>query len=294
MQVGLGLPAGIPGCEGSDIIEWARSADAGPFSAVAVIDRIAYDSFEPLVALAAAASVTERVLLATTILISPLRGTVMLAKQLASLDRLSGHRLVLGVGLGARTEDYEVAQVDHSRRGAVLNEQLAELPDIYRDSRIGLRTAEFGGPTVLTGGSSPAAFARMARYTQGYIHGGGSPRAFGRAAEQAKAAWLDLGRPGTPHLWGQAYFAFDDAAKRGAAYVKDYYAFTGAFADKLAAGLITSRQQALEFIRAYDEAGCDHLVMLPAVTDRDQLDFLAEVTEAGLAPAAPGAQEPSR
>src|SRR5688572_29125975 len=113
MEIGVALPAGIPDVEGEQIVEWAQAAEQGPYASLAAIDRIAFDCYEPLVALSAAAAVTRRLLLATTILIAPLRNTVLLGKQLASLDRLSGSRLVVGVGLGARLEDYEIAGVDH-------------------------------------------------------------------------------------------------------------------------------------------------------------------------------------
>ena len=83
------------------------------------------------------------------------------------------------------------------------------------------------------------AFARMARYADGYAHNGGPPRAFARAAASARAAWNDLGRPGRPLLWGQGYFALGDE-DRGAAYLRDYYAFTGPFAEQIAAGNLTS------------------------------------------------------
>src|SRR2546422_10165005 len=102
MQVGVGLPSTIPGAQGQLIIEWSRRADEGPFSSLGVLDRLVYDSYDPLITLAAAAAVTRRVRLATTIVIGLLRNTVILAKVAASLDALSEGRLVLGLAVGAR------------------------------------------------------------------------------------------------------------------------------------------------------------------------------------------------
>ncbi len=79
MNVGVGLPNTTPGADGELIVEWARRADGGPFSSIAVLDRLIYDSYEPFTALAAAAAVTERARLATMIAIGPLRNTAILA-----------------------------------------------------------------------------------------------------------------------------------------------------------------------------------------------------------------------
>jgi alkanesulfonate monooxygenase SsuD/methylene tetrahydromethanopterin reductase-like flavin-dependent oxidoreductase (luciferase family) len=81
MNVGIGLPTTTPDATGELILEWARRADRGPFSSVAVLDRVVYDSLEPFAALAAAAAVTSRVRLATMIAIGPLRPAALLAKQ---------------------------------------------------------------------------------------------------------------------------------------------------------------------------------------------------------------------
>ena len=117
----------------------------------------------------------------------------------------------------------------------------------------------------------------MARYGDGYAHNGGPPRAFASAAAKARAAWSDLGRPGEPKLWGQAYFALGGAEAEGEAYLLDYYAFTGPFAAKIAAGNLTSARAIRDFVRAYEEEGCDELVLLPTVSDIGQLERLAEV-----------------
>ena len=116
----------------------------------------------------------------------------------------------------------------------------------------------------------------MARYGDGYAHGGGPPRAFASAATKAAAAWRDLGRPGRPRLWGQAYFALGDEAA-GADYLRDYYAFTGPFAETVAAANLTSPRAIRDFVRGYADEGCDELVLLPTVASLDQLDRLAEV-----------------
>ena len=275
MNVGVGLPTTTPGADGALVVEWARRADAGPFSCLGVLDRLRYDSIEPFAALAAAAAVTTLVRLATMIAIGPLRATGVLVKSAAGVQALSGGRLTLGLAIGARNDDYETAGVPHKGRGARLSDQLAELRD-WPDLPAVPSAARDHPPELLVGGSSGPAFARMARYADGYAHGGGPPRAFASAAAKARAAWSDLGRPGQPRLWGQAYFALGDEPT-GDDYLRDYDAFTGPFAAKIAAGNLTSPRALRDFVRAYEEAGCDELVLLPTVSDPGQLDRLADV-----------------
>lgn len=281
MRVGIGLPNTVPG-GARTLVDWARRADAGPFSTLGVLDRVVYDSVEAFTALAAAAAVTDRVELATMVAIAPLRTPAALAKQAASVAALAGGRFTLGLGLGGRHDDYDVSGVEHRTRGARFSEQLAYLRGAFDDAGIGPATrfgAADSGVTLLVGGGSGPAYARMARFADGYAHGGGPPRAFGSAAHAARAAWRDLGRPGEPLLWGQGYFALGgpDVAERGADYLRDYYAFTGPFAEKIAAGGLTSARAVKDFVRGYAAEGCDELILFPAVADLDQVDRLAEV-----------------
>src|SRR2546427_4021341 len=161
MQVGVGLPSTVPGAQGQLIIEWACRADEGPFSSLGVLDRLVYDSYDPLITLGAVAGVTRRVKLATTIIIGPLHNNALLAKTAASLDALSGGRLVLGLAVGARKEDYDVAGIDYRTRGKRLSEQLATLRSLWDEGRLGPTVARAGGPELLVGGLSDAGFARM-------------------------------------------------------------------------------------------------------------------------------------
>lgn len=93
---------------------------------------------EPLTVLAAVGGVTERVELGTAVLVSPLRPAALLAKTAATLDQLSGGRLVLGVGTGWQEEEYRALGADWRRRHQVLDDQLAACHALWT-----------GGPVVL-------------------------------------------------------------------------------------------------------------------------------------------------
>src|SRR5947207_13399691 len=112
MKIGIGLPNPIPGVNGRVIVEWAQRAEERGFSTLATIDRIAYPSYESLVVLAAAAGATERIGLLTNVLLGPTRNPVLLAKEAASLDRLSGGRFTLGASVGGREDDFTVTGME--------------------------------------------------------------------------------------------------------------------------------------------------------------------------------------
>ncbi|MBO0790027.1 MAG: LLM class flavin-dependent oxidoreductase, partial [Ktedonobacteraceae bacterium] len=129
MKIGLSLP---PTTQSPDqFCAWVRQVDAGPFSTLAVLDRLVYSNFEPLVTLAAAAALTTRVRLMTEILIAPIRNAALLAKESATLDILSRGRLTLGLGLGGREDDYLAAGVPYEYRGKRLEEQLEQMKRIW-------------------------------------------------------------------------------------------------------------------------------------------------------------------
>ena len=268
------MPNAVPGTPASLLVEWAQKADAGPFSSVGVVDRVVYECHDPLQTLAAAAEATERIGLATTVVIGPLRNNAALAEEAAALDGASGGRLTLGLAVGARTEDYKALGIPTEGRGDRLTEQLLALRLAWERAAVASKT---GGPRLLVGGSSDISFLRMARYADGYVHGGGPPRAFARAADTARTAWSELARTGSPQLWAQGYFALGDneTVARGRAYMLDYYAFTGPFAERIAEGMLATPQAVAQFVRGYAEAGCDELVLFPAVADLGQIDLLA-------------------
>jgi alkanesulfonate monooxygenase SsuD/methylene tetrahydromethanopterin reductase-like flavin-dependent oxidoreductase (luciferase family) len=277
MDIGLGLPNTIANLKGDTLLDWARRADEGPFSSVAVLDRVRYDSYDPLTTLAAAAAATRRVRLATMIVIGPLRNTAVLGKTASTIHALSGGRFTLGIAVGAREDDYTAAGTPYHTRGKRLNDQLHDLRTQWENEEIGPRMET--PPELIVGGLNDMTFGRVARYADGYMHNGGPAHIFARMAAKARAAWEDYARPGKPRLVGMAYYALGDesTAEAGRAYLRDYYAFTGSFAGKIAQGLLTTPQGIVSFARGYADAGCDELVLFPTSGDTAQVERLGEV-----------------
>jgi alkanesulfonate monooxygenase SsuD/methylene tetrahydromethanopterin reductase-like flavin-dependent oxidoreductase (luciferase family) len=282
MQLGVGLPNAVPGCGRDLLLDWARAADEGPFAALGTLDRVVYETIEPMVALTAAAAVTQRIELVTSILIAPLRETSTLAKQLVSLHALAPGRLTVGMAIGARGNDYDRSEFGKAGRGDRLTQQLAEIRSMLEEGEV-TAPGDPGLPPLLVGGSAGPSFSRVAQLADGWIHGGSPPRVFEREVAEVRAAWADAGRADEPRIRSMAYYALGDAADAGREYMLDYYAFTGAFAPRIADGLLTSPLQLREYVQAYEDAGCEQLLLFPTVPELDQLHALADVIGDGSA-----------
>jgi alkanesulfonate monooxygenase SsuD/methylene tetrahydromethanopterin reductase-like flavin-dependent oxidoreductase (luciferase family) len=285
MDIGIGLPSTVSDVEGRLVVDWAGQAEARGFASVGTLDRLVYGNYEPLIALTAAAAVTQRVRLVTAVLLAPLRANAaLLAKQAASVDRLSDGRLVLGLSVGGRQDDFEASGVEFKRRGRIFDAQLRELRAIWSGERrgfagpIGPSPAQSGGPTLLIGGNSEGSLRRMVEYGRGWIAGGGGPQMFEAGAQRARDAWAQAGRPGQPRLAALAYFALGPRAREHAeAYLKDYYAFLGPMAERVAGGALVSEDMLRQALAAYQSAGCDELVLFPCAPELDQVDRLAQL-----------------
>jgi probable F420-dependent oxidoreductase len=168
-----------------------------------------YRTLDPFVALTAAAAATTNLLLATGIALIPQRDVIHLAKQVASLDLVSGGRAVLGVGAGWNREEMRNHGADPASRGALMNERLAALKEIWTSDE-----AEFHGehvdfdpifswpkpvakphPPIYVGGESRAALDRLVRHGDGWLpRAGTAPEELHRVRE-----WLaEQGRTDVP------------------------------------------------------------------------------------------------
>jgi alkanesulfonate monooxygenase SsuD/methylene tetrahydromethanopterin reductase-like flavin-dependent oxidoreductase (luciferase family) len=282
MKVAIGLPTTIPGAQPHEVIEWARRADAAGFSGLGTIDRLVYGNYEPLAALSAAAAVTERVSLITSIALLPYRQNASLvAKQAATLQKLSGGRFVFGVAVGGRQDDYEASGVQMAGRGRRFEEMLGEMKRIWAGEERGLAGAigpdvSDNPPTLVIGGQVDATFRRAAEYGDGYIAGGGPPDWFPPAVEKLEAAWREAGRDGEPRKMSLTYFSLDDdPEEQTRRTLGDYYTFAGDYRDMVVEGTAKGADAVRERVRAFEQVGCDELIMCPASSDPEQVDKLA-------------------
>lgn len=279
MDIGIGLPGLRPDPELS-ITAWARRAQERGFASLGTIDRLVYDSYEPLTALAVAAGATSRIRLTTGILLAPLRADhALFAKSVATLDRLSGGRLTLGLAPGGREDDFTVGGVDFRHRGKLFDALLERAVRQWEHpgDGVGPAPATRGGPPLVFGGNSKATLRRMTVHGVGWVGGASGVTDFRAFVPKVRQAWQDAGRAGTPRLLGTANFSLGpDAERHMRGRILHYYAFAGSYAQRsLAAGLITPEQVARE-VAAYADAGCDELVLLPNGGGLEQVDLLAD------------------
>lgn len=289
MRIGIGLPTRLGGVDPAIVLEWAARADAGPFSCLAVTDRVVIDAQEPLVALVAAIGVSSRIRLVTSVVIGPTRETTLLARQAASIDALSGGRLTLGLGIGVRGDDYEATGSSFRTRGRDFDTQLATLRGIWagralRDEvgAIGPAPATRGGPELLIGGYVDRVAHRIAAWGDGYMApGGGEPARLNALWKRIGDAWTDAGRAGRPRWVGAAYFALGPhAIEAAAAYIGQAYAFDPALGARRLGGIPTSPDAVRATVRGHAAMGADELILRPCAADLDQLARLAELVGA--------------
>lgn len=308
MKIGVGLPTTTTHSTAAHVRAWAEAIDQGPFSSVCAIERICHPTWDPLIALAGVALVTRRVRLMTTLLLGPARPTGLLVQSIASLDRLAGGRLAVGLGVGGRAADYEAADAEFGSRGRRFDAQLETLHRLWRqgsskpgtdnprpDSKpagdpptVGPAPLQPNGPELLVGGSAPPALARAGRLGDGYLAGSAGPQVARQAYDAVVRAWEQAERVGSPRFVGLVWFALDtqtspqspsDAQAVAQAYLRDYFAELGpsqAQARATQAQCVTSATQVQEAIEAHAAVGMDELIFLPCAKSVAQVDLLAE------------------
>jgi alkanesulfonate monooxygenase SsuD/methylene tetrahydromethanopterin reductase-like flavin-dependent oxidoreductase (luciferase family) len=284
MEIGIGLPATIPGVQTGQILDWARAADAREFSTLGIVDRLVYPNYEPMTTLAAAAAVTQRIRLTTAILLAPLRAnSALFAKEAATVQALSGSRLVLGLAVGARTDDFETSGVDYHTRGKRFDALLDDVQRIWAGEQrgfaggIGPDLTQVGPPPILIGGNSEAAMRRAVRYGAGWIAGAGGAESFRAGLQRVREAWSRGGREGQARTAALAYFALGpDARDHTERTLKHYYAISGAYADRVASSALVDEEAIRSACAAHEAAGCDELILFPCNPEPAQMSLLAD------------------
>ena len=214
VRVGYGLGTGF--FEPAAFADLIDALEASGFDSLWLSERLTGEALDPLVGLAVAAGRTRRLKLGTSVLVLPGRNPVMLAKELATLDRLSNGRLLPAVGLGAPEPAEHVAfGVDRRERGAMFDEALPLIRRLwleddvhhsgtyFRVEGVSLRPKPLQTPPdVWLGGRAPGELRRIGRLGDGWLPSFCTPAEAeeGRAVVEKAAA--DAGRTMDPEHWG--------------------------------------------------------------------------------------------
>lgn len=234
---GLAYPSGFASPRA--MVELAREAEALGFDTLwandhLITQRVVMDSlsappnfYEPLTIFAYLAGHVERIKLLTATLIAPLRDPVLLAKQAATLDQITGGRLLLGLGIGAYREEFEALarHIVTSNRGELLEEIIAVLRLLFQERRARFEGKYYRFPEIevypkpvqnplpiYLSGNSLAAIRRAARIADGLIVASVSPEQAREAVRQLRQAMVDADRdPASVQVCVQAWISIAEA-----------------------------------------------------------------------------------
>ena len=292
MKIGMTLPVTEPGWSRAILMQWAKKIDQGPFSCLALGERIFFPSPELITTLGACAVLTERVKIVTTVLILPMHNPVLLAKQLATVDVLSEGRLVVGVGTGGRAEDYLATATDLSqKRIAVMESHVATMRKIWRGEpgvEGALRPVEpfpiqQHGPKILAGVMGPKGLASAANWADGVsgMSVTGTAADAQQAMNMANDAWQQAGQKNKPQFNSAFWFALgDNANAQMQTHLTRYFNWLDAGsrdAMALHAGFRGSASDLKDRLKAFADAGIEELVLIPTSINPEEVDRAADV-----------------
>ncbi len=294
MKLGICLPHYGRPIEPSRLIQVAARAEEVGLDSIWVTDHVIVPRdisliyrdamLDPLAVLPWLAGVTERIALGTSVIVAPYRSPLPVAKLLASVDVLSGGRLIVGVAVGWLEGEFEALGVPFRERGRRTDEAIELFRTVWTDEHPTISTDhhKLAGvkvspmplqkprPPILVGGSSDAALRRAARLGDGWHASGVPPAVFRASALAVGNYWKEAKRDGELQLTLRVPLLIDgihrpavDPALLGARHI-----VRGSIAN------------VVRELRQYQSAGCDHVALevsystYPAILDT--IDLLAE------------------
>jgi probable F420-dependent oxidoreductase len=274
MHIGVTIPNNWGIADARQVLALGPLAEALGYDSIWVMDHLLNSGYirerlddrpyyHPLATLSYLAATTKRVRLGTSVLVLPYHNPVELAKYAATLDQMSGGRVIMGVGAGAMTEEFEALGVPFRQRGALTNESMEVMKELwtspdpqYRSQRWNLAGFKFAPKPLQqpaiplwVGGSSPGALRRAATLGDGWHPSGLSPEEFRAGCEDVRKLATAAGRD--PEILAMSMrveveVGGQASSRRAAGRAR----LPGDDADRM-----------LEGIRAYQRAGVEHIVL---------------------------------
>lgn len=278
MKFGIQLPHLGPLASGRGTIDLARRAEELGFDSVWVGDHIIYppqfaerlgsELYEAVTTLAFVAAATRRIRIGTAVLVLPYRNPLVLAKELATIDVLSGGRLIAGVGVGWMAEEFAALGASFAERGAITDESLRIIRTLWTEERpkfsgrffrfpemlFAPRPLQRPAPPIWIGGDTERALNRAAELGDGWLpiwHAptgrGFTPEALGKKVEELGERARRAGRSTRPEVAGFMPLAIVDGPPSGAD----------------AQPLVGPPDLLVDLLRRYRQAGLGHVILSP-------------------------------
>ena len=290
MKIGVCLPYMKAGLTRDDYMQWFRAIDNGPFHALSCGERVHGPTFDMRVVLSAAAAATSRVEITPTLYVLPMHSATRVAKELATLDILSGGRVNnVAVGYGGRQKDYEAVGARFQGRYGRMDRQIEEMHKVWSGQEvvagggmIGPTLARSAAPRLLAGAMGPKSIERCSHWADGLYawSGNGEQEELERTFAMADDAWERNGRSEKPYRMGGFWYTLAaDGQQKLYDYVYEYLAIAGPeIATMMAESVHRSSPDAvLEALDNAEAAGCEELFMVPATADIGEVEQLAEL-----------------
>ncbi|MCX6399837.1 MAG: LLM class flavin-dependent oxidoreductase [Propionibacteriales bacterium] len=288
------LPVMEPDIGPDSLQEWTELIDAGPFSSLCFGERIAFDNPDALTLLGAVAAWTRRVRITTTVVVPQLHDPVLLAKALATGDRLSHGRLSVGLGVGGRDEDYAAVNADLSNRTmADLADRASVVKRVWAGDNLTGSTRPVGppphrpgGPELLVGTHGPRTLRHAARWADGLAGmalDGTDVAGTEALFEIARDAWSAADRP-PPRLTTSFWFALaettTDPRDQIHRHLRHYMNWLPSqLVDALAptAGFAGTLVELRDLLDRFAAIGADEVNLIPTSDDPRQVALVAEL-----------------
>jgi probable F420-dependent oxidoreductase len=292
-NIGLSFVNPAPLTSPENIGNFAKKCEAMGLHSMWTIDRIAYDNLEPLTLLGAAASVTQKIRIGTSVLLPALRHPALLAKTIATLDFISNGRVTIGVGFGSRENDFTAVEVPFEKRGSRAVECVQLMKRLWTEENVthkgrffnvqnltlGPRPIQKPHPPIFTGGGAEVSLKRAGTWANGFICGSSAIPEFSTAWEKIAQYARAAGRnPNEIEKAGLTFMVINDdnakAVKTLEAYVMRYYSRLRG--DVASTSLVGSAAAVADRIEAFLSRGLDTLIIGLADPDPKQLDLFGE------------------
>jgi probable F420-dependent oxidoreductase len=278
--------------------ELVQRIEALGFESVWTGDHVSFHGpiHESLTLLATFVPITRRIRLGTAVYLLALRPPAIAAKAAASLDVLSGGRLIFGVGVGGENpKEFELCGVPHRERGARVTEGIEVIRALWRDTpatfqgrftrfesvSIDPKPVQRPGPPIWIGGRSDAALARAGRQGDGWVSYVVQPERYAQSVDKiraaAQAAGRSLGEFAFGHLgfitvgrdWESAKAVWAQSLSQR--YAQDFEPLARKY------GIIGTPEQCAEQIARFEAAGCNYLIVNAIGDPKDERDQIERI-----------------